>query len=79
MTVGLESTTSTLTEPLAFFWLAMKGVTVDRDIFWMMADLERPVPAAFAPAFWTKNISSLAGYLGEPMSIFPVLASTNKR
>jgi hypothetical protein len=29
----------------------------------MMADFAMPVPAAGAPAFWTKNISSVAGYL----------------
>jgi hypothetical protein len=29
----------------------------------MIADFAMPVPAAGAPAFWTKNISSVAGYL----------------
>lgn len=33
-----------------------------RSIRWMMADLFSPVPAAFAPAFWTKNMLSLGGY-----------------
>src|SRR5690348_11450486 len=65
MTIGLESTTSTFTEPLAFCWLAMEGVTADREIFSIIADFASPVPAAFAPAFWTKNISSFSGYLGQ--------------
>lgn len=29
----------------------------------MMADLFKPVPAAAAPAFWTKNTSSVGSYL----------------
>lgn len=33
------------------------------DIFWIMADLLRPVPASRAPAFWTKKTSSVGGYL----------------
>jgi hypothetical protein len=63
MTIGLEFTTSIFTEPLAFRWLTMAGVTAESEIFWMMADFAMPVPAAGAPAFWTKNISSVAGYL----------------
>ena len=70
-TVGLESTTSTCTEPLAFLWLAIAGVTAESEIFWMMADFAMPVPAAGAPAFCTKNISSVAGYLiNESISRF---------
>lgn len=34
-----------------------------REIFWMIEDLFSPVPAAGAPAFWTKNTSSVGGYL----------------
>lgn len=37
--------------------------TCVREIFWMMADLLRPVPAARAPAFWTKKTSSVGSYL----------------
>jgi hypothetical protein len=33
------------------------------EIFWMMFDLFRPVPAAAAPAFCTKKTSSVGGYL----------------
>jgi hypothetical protein len=29
----------------------------------MMLDLFKPVPASFAPAFWTKKTSSVGGYL----------------
>jgi hypothetical protein len=70
MTIGLEFTTSICTDPLAFLWLAMEGVTADSEIFWMMADLAMPVPAAGAPAFWTKNISSVAGYLINELVLF---------
>jgi len=34
-----------------------------REIFWMIEDLFKPVPAAGAPAFWTKKTSSRAGCL----------------
>jgi hypothetical protein len=37
--------------------------TSAREIFWMMADLLRPVPASTDPAFWTKKTSSVGSYL----------------
>jgi hypothetical protein len=33
------------------------------EIFWMIEDLFKPVPAAGAPAFWTKKTSSAEGDL----------------
>lgn len=64
MMFGLGFTYSTLISPgVALLWLEMLGVTSERAIFWMTADLARPVPAARAPAFWAKNTSSVAGYL----------------
>jgi hypothetical protein len=54
----------TCTLPLAFLWLETAAASF-KLIFWMMADLLRPVPAAGAPAFCTKNTSSVGGYLSH--------------
>lgn len=75
MTIGLDSTTSTSTDPLAFLRLVIAGVTADREILRRMADLARPVPAALAPAFWQKNISSVGGYLESWLVTFHVRES----
>ena len=62
MTIGLEGTVVTVTRPEALRKLETASASA-RAIFWMIADLFRPVPAAIAPAFCTKNISSVGGYL----------------
>lgn len=61
---GLASTVTTSTLPATLLSpLAVTLATWLRAIFWVMADFCRPVPAALAPAFWTKNTSSVGGYL----------------
>ena len=57
---GLTVTTSTsavVFDPFANVWADSS------EIFWTMLDLFSPVPAAAAPAFWTKKTSSVSGYL----------------
>lgn len=69
MTVGFDGTTSTVTKPVALV-VFLTASACDREIFWMMADLLSPVPAAGAPAFWTKKTSSVGSYL-HPTSQSP--------
>lgn len=69
MTVGFDGTTSTVTKPVALV-VFLTASACDREIFWMMADLLSPVPAARAPAFWTKKTSSVGSYL-HPTSQSP--------
>lgn len=68
MVVGSGLTTVTDTSPEAFF-RPVTAATSASEIFWMMADLFRPVPASRAPAFCAKKTSSVGGYLhgrGQP-------------
>jgi hypothetical protein len=67
MTGGFDDTTVTFAS--IFSCVDMRTASAsDREIFWMMDDLFRPVPAAGAPAFWTKKTSSLGGYLELPVT-----------
>lgn len=59
MTCGFEGTIVTVALSLSPLRTASASAS---EIFWMMEDLFRPVPAAGAPAFWTKKTSSLGGY-----------------
>lgn len=58
MTWGFEGTTVTVALSNSPLRTASASAS---EIFWMMEDLFNPVPAAGAPAFWTKNTSSLGG------------------
>lgn len=51
-----------MTCPVALAW-PLTASACDSAIFWMMADLFSPVPAALAPAFWTKKTSSVGSNL----------------
>jgi len=55
-------TVVTLIRALEFPDEAMSSASAN-EIFSMMADLFRPVPAAAAPAFCTKKTSFVGGYL----------------
>lgn len=57
---GVTVTTSTSAVVLDPF---AKVCAWSNEIFWIMLDLFSPVPASAAPAFCTKNTSSVAGYL----------------
>jgi hypothetical protein len=64
-TVMVVFTTSTVTCPLTFLLppeTAIARPTWPRFTFCTIADLFKPVPAAGAPAFWTKKTSSVGGY-----------------
>ncbi len=50
MIVGAELVTVTVTLPVAFRSRETASAS-GREIFWMMADLAIPVPAAFEPEF----------------------------
>lgn len=59
ITIGDEGTVVTLTRPAASLLLETAAASA-REIFSIMADLCRPVPAFLAPAFCTKNTSSVS-------------------
>jgi hypothetical protein len=59
ITIGEEGTEVTLTRPAASLLLETAAASA-REIFSMIADLCRPVPASLAPAFWTKKTSSVS-------------------
>lgn len=67
MTWGFDGTVSTVTI-LAEKLPLRRASASSMEIFWMMEDLFSPVPASGAPAFCTKNISFVGGYLMHTMS-----------
>jgi len=62
ITAGVALTVVTLIRALELPDEAISSASA-REIFSIMADLFRPVPAAAAPAFCTKKTSFVGGYL----------------
>jgi hypothetical protein len=59
ITIGDEETVEIFTSPAASLLLETAAASA-KEIFSIIADLCRPVLAFLAPAFWTKNTSSVS-------------------
>jgi len=65
---GLDVASVTLTLPVALRSFLTASASL-REIFWMMADFLRPVPASGLPTFWAKKTSSVGLNLVSSVSL----------